>query len=825
MKLPLSWLREWIDVEADAAAIAEALTRRGFYVEGIETHGPAFTGVVVARVLGVERHPNADKLTLCRVDGGSGELSVVCGAPNVRAGMIVPLATIGARLPGGVTIRRSKIRGAESQGMLCSGRELELNADHQGIVDLERWLDEQGRSVERSRLTPGLAFDALMDPPDDVLDIEIPFNRPDGMGIVGLAREVRAALGGRWTDTGRRRLGARWSEGTGFDLDLEDDEGCPRYIAQVVERIAIAPSPAWLRRRIELLGLRPISNVVDLTNLVLFELGQPLHAFDLDRLRGPAIRVRRARAGERITTLDGRERALDPEILVIADAQVPVAIAGVMGGAASEVHDGTTRLLLECAWFEPRRIRRGSRQLGLATDASKRFERGVDPGIAPIAARRFLDLLAEVCPGCRLGAGRERMKPLPTVPAIHLRPSRCTRVIGRSVDAAEAQRHLVDLEFAVRGEDPLEVSVPSWRRDIALEDDLVEEVARSAGYDSIPEAPLETGGTFAVRSPEERQIDRARRAMLARGLTEACTSALVSAPEAVSTANLVGLEPARLVRLANPMSREHEVLRPNPLAGLLRACGHNLRQGLAAVRLFELGAGYLWPDSRIPRPTRGGGGSEATQLPAEPTFVAAVVAGPRFAHAHDVLQGETDFEDAKGLWEAFLDELGVDAPEWRPYSAPGWKPGASAELVCGTSCIGWAGTLSQGALAAWEIEQPIQAFLVSLDELPAAGARPKVWLPGRFPPVRRDVAFFVPAAVSHGRLEQVLREAAGERLVAIDLFDVYAGPGTPAGMKSMAYALQFQDRARTMTEAEVQSIQAQMSAAVAEECGGRLRDR
>ena len=659
MKLSTNWLGDWIEVDAGPEAIAEALTHRGFYVEGIETHGPRFTGVVVARVLGVEKHPNADKLTLCRVDGGAGELDVVCGAPNVRAGMLVPLATVGAVLPGGVTIKSSKIRGQQSQGMLCSARELELSGDHAGIVDL-------ARMFPAAALAPGRPVAELLGPADAVLEIEIPFNRPDGMGVVGLAREVRAALGGRWTDGARARLERRWTEpalagkrqgaARPFDLELEDTQGCPRYIAQEIEGVVIGDSPPWLAQRLESIGQRSINNIVDVTNFVLFELGQPLHAFDLDRLRGPMIRVRRARAGETITTLDRRARELDPEVLVIADRDGPVAVAGVMGGADSEVHPGTRRLLLECAWFDPGRIRRGSRRLGLASEASKRYERGLDPEIGPVAAARFLELLAAVAPGMALAAARGIAPAKEPAPRLALRAARCTRVIGMPVTAARAGRHLESLGFGVAqgaaATDALEVTVPSWRMDVGLEDDLVEEVARATGYDAIPDAPLETGGVFAVRGPRERLLERARLAMLARGLTEACSTAMLSEREAVLTAGLLGEAPESLVRLVNPMSREHEVLRPNPLGGLLRACAHNLRQGTGAVRLFEIGHGFAWPHGTAAG--RAATGKAPSGPPRETLMIAALVAGPRYAHAHDPSQQAFDFGDAKGVWEAWL---------------------------------------------------------------------------------------------------------------------------------------------------------------------------
>ena len=804
MKLPLSWLREWIEVDAAAEKIADALTRRGFYVEGIESQGHAYPGVVVARVLEVGKHPNADKLTLCRVDGGAGELRVVCGAPNVRAGMLVPLATVGAKLPGGVTIKQSKIRGEESQGMLCSARELRLSEDHEGILDLERFLGAANAPPV------GRPLDDVIGPAEQVLEIEVPFNRPDGLGIIGLAREARAALGGRWTDAARARLAARWQGRADFDLELEDPEGCPRYIAQGIDGVAIGPSPRWLTQRLESAGQRSINNVVDLTNLILFEFGQPLHAFDLGLLHGPAIRVRRARAGERLTTLDGRERALDPEVLVIADRDRPVAVAGVMGGAETEVSPATTRLLLECAWFEPRRIRRGARALGLDTDASRRYERGVDPEIGPAATARFLSLLKELIPGVRPIAARERNHLDGKRRTLTLRASRCARLIGLDLGLAEARRLLETLEFGAEGGEPLRVTVPSWRVDVTLEDDLVEEVARTHGYDQIPETTLSTGGAYASRSSRERLQARARDAMRARGLSEAWTPTLLSEREAEGAAALAGEERERLVRLRNPMSRESEVLRPNLAAGLLRACAHNLRQGASAVRLFEVGTGFL---------------DRGAKLPEEAPMLAALVCGARMSHGDAAAQQPVDFSDAKGLWEAWLDEMRVDTPEWRAYSAAGWKPGASAEVASGTSRIGWAGTLHPALLRGWEIETPVHLFMVLLDPLDRPAQRTRLRMPGRFPSVRRDLAFFLPDRVTHGEIETTLVRGAGEHLESIELFDVYSGPGTPPGMKSLAYALQFQHPERTLTEPEVQSIQDRMVAAVAKDHGGRLREK
>ena len=809
MKLPLSWLREWIEFEASPEGVAEALTTRGFYVEDIDHRGHAYPGVVVARVLEVQKHPNADKLSLCRVDGGGGELRVVCGAPNVKAGMWVPLANVGARLPGGVVIKKSKIRGEESQGMLCSARELELSEDHEGILDLERWMGEGGHDAPQ-QLQLGRSFDELHGPPDAVLEVEIPFNRPDGLGVLGLAREARAALGGRWSAAAGAWRSARWRGRADFDLELEDREGCPRYIAQCVEDVRVGPSPASIRRRLESVGQRSINNIVDITNLVLLEFGQPLHAFDLDKLAGRMIRVRRAAAGESIVTLDGKERALDPEVLVIADRERPVAVAGVMGGRDSEVTAQTTSLMLECAWFEPARVRRGSRRLALSTEASKRYERGVDPDIGSAAAARFLSLLKEVSPTARLTAARERDLIDSRRRTVTLRSARIARLTGLELGAAEARRLLESLEFQVEAGDPLRASVPTWRPDVRIEEDLVEEVARTHGYDRIPEAGVGAGVVRAERSARERLQTRARSAMLARGLHEAIGPALLGEREAALSAALFGIEAARLVRLENPTSREGEVLRPSPVAGLLRACAHNLKQGARSVRLFEVGTSFL-------------AGREA--LPEETRMLAAVVCGGRWAHAHDASAGAIEFEDARGIWDAWLEEMRVDTPQWRAYSADGWKSGASAELATGGSSIGWAGPLDPGLLSAWDIEVPVHLFAVMLDQLPSAPAMPRAVMPGRFPPVRRDVAFFVPAATSHADLERVLVKAGGPELRSVEVFDVYAGAGTPPGMKSLAYALEFQDPERTFTESEIREIQDRMVKAVVAECGGRLRER
>ncbi len=810
MRLPVSWLREFLDTDLDAGAIAAELDRRGFKLEAIETVGHSYAGIVVARVLEVEKHPNADRLTLCRVDGGGEVVRVVCGAPNVHPGMVAPLATVGARLPGGTVIQKARIRGEESQGMLCSARELELADDHQGIVSLPDLLGDRGPFV------PGTPLEVLLGGPETVLDLEVFYNRGDGQSVLGLVREVAAFAGARWTETGIKRLNLPWKTAGHFDLEVEDEEGCPRYLAQVVEDVKVGPSPRWAVRRLEAMGVRSVNNVVDATNLVMFEYGQPLHAFDLERLKGPAIRVRRAGAGEGIRTLDGKTRTLDPEILVIADAQRPVAIAGIMGGEDSEVTSVTTRLLLECATFDPARVRRGVVRLGLASEASRRFDRGVDPQIGPTATARFLELMREFCPAARPEAAAEHHATARRAEPVRLRPERCDALLGISIPAETQARHLRSLGFSVvEHGGRLVVTPPSWRRDVQREEDVIEEVVRAHGYDAIPEPMPELRGAVAHRTPRERLVEAARRALLGRGFVEAWTTSLVSEAEAQAAAALGEDPPAAVVALANPLSRESAFLRPNPAAGLMRALAHNLRQGQESVRLFEIGAGFRWAPGE-------GDGKRAVE---EPLYLCAALTGRRFAHAHDAAQAAADFFDAKGAWEGALEEMRVDTPEWRAYSGPGWKPGASAQVASRGSRIGWSGVLAPRWLDTWDIEVPVHLGLMRLDPLLAGAPTAAARLPGRFPPVRRDLAFFVPHPVPYADVERVLKREGGARLRGLELFDVYAGAGTPEGTRSLAFALQFGHEERTLTDSEVEEIQRRMAAAVASECGGRLREK
>jgi phenylalanyl-tRNA synthetase beta chain len=809
VKYPLSWIREWVDVPSDAEDIARRLTARGYPVDAIIRTGHDYANVVVGRVLEVVRHPDADKLSLCKVDAGTGAvLSVVCGAPNVKAGMRVPVALVGAELPGGLKIKRSKIRGEISEGMLCSARELELGGDHSGIFALA---DDApiGRPVRE-----------VFGEPDVLFELDVPYNRPDLLCISGLARELAAAYELPLAKEPLARFDAKVRTGGSFPVTVEDPAGCPRYLARVVRGVVIAPSPPWLAERLERAGMRPINNVVDVTNYVMLEMGQPLHAFDLDTLDGPAIVVRRAKAGETLTTLDGKERKLTPEHLVIADKKRATGLAGTMGAEFVEVTPKTRNLLLEAAWFDPLRVQRMVSDHGIMSEAARRFGRGVDPNLAPAAMARALALFAELAHGKLDGAATEvltrKFEPL----ELDLRPARAMRLLGAKIPRERMARDLAAAGFGVTdpatkgasGDDsPLVIKVPTRRRDIAIEADLIEEVARGFGYDRLPDVPLETGGSVGSRPEDRRLRDRARDALIGLGFTECLTPSLDDPSRLAKTWPLSREGEPRLVTIRNPAGPETSALRSDLISGLLRVAAHNLRNGAPGLRLFEIGRIFL---------PRGG-----DQLPDEPIQLAALVSGNRFEEAWGPDQAPVDFFEAKGLWEAMWLRLGVDMLEWAPYAGRGWKSGEVADLRA-KAHVAYAGRL--GPRLAREFDVDTDVYLLVAD-LAAVGRlrRETRRFAGysRLPGIKRDLAFFLPASVPHARVEALLRSSGAPLLAETRLFDVYEGKGVPEGQKSLAYSLTFQAADRTLTEAEIEAVQQSIVNALAAEFGAVLRDR
>jgi phenylalanyl-tRNA synthetase beta chain len=789
MRISYKWLSEHVDLPP-VEELAKRLTAVGLEVEAIERVGANLAGVVAARIVASEKHPNAEKLSVTRVDAGSGEpLQVVCGAKNYAVGDVVPLATVGTVLPSGTKIEKAKLRGIESSGMLCSAKELALDVDASGLLILPR------------EVAPGTPIAKALGLEDVLLEVNVTPNRPDALSHVGIAREVAALTGGTV-----RLPRPRLAEGGGPAADavrvrIEAPEKCHRYAARVVEGVRIGPSPAWLARRLEACGVRAISNVVDATNYVLLELGHPLHAFDLDKVAGHEIVVRTARPGERLTTLDGKERALVEDDLLIADRDRGSALAGVMGGAVSEISGATSRVLIESAWFEPSGIRRTSKRHGLKSEASYRFERGADPGMVVPALDRCAALVAELAGGTvRGGVVDAHPRPHRAV-EVPLRWARPARLLGMPVARDDARRILVALGFEERASDAegATFAVPSWRQDVAIEEDLVEEIVRTMGYDAIPETLPRLASNTPALPPEAEALLRVREALEAAGFSEAVNFSFVAPKE---------LEPLRRpvrtprgeapgVPLRNAISAELSVMRTSLLPSLLKNAAANLRQHVDDVRLYEIARAY---DAR-----RGEGDAPALEEPR----LAGVLLGRRTAPGWAEGGEKVDFYDGKAAVERVLSALGIVSGRWAAEAASWAHPRFAAALRAGGEILGHVGELHPRVAAAFELPGGVLAFELDLAALlRQARLVPRYREIPRLPAVLRDLAVVVDDAV---QAAQVIASVKGEPLVEEALlFDVYSGAPLAAGKKNLALALRYRAAGRTLTDGEVDAAHARI---------------
>jgi phenylalanyl-tRNA synthetase beta chain len=796
MKISYGWIREFVELGLSAEEAADRLVNAGIEVASVTRVAPVgLSGVVVGEIEAIERElgeSHGHRLVLCRVSAGRERFSVICGAPNAAVGVRAAFAPPGATLPGAAAgeVRRigtARIRGVESQGMLCSERELGLGDDH------ERGVLTVGPDAPLGAdLVTHLGLD------DSVLEIEITPNRPDCLSVVGVARELSALTG---TPLRLPETTAKESDEAVGELGrvrIEAPDLCARYTVRVIGDVRVGPSPAWMAARLRAVGLRPISNVVDVTNYVLWELGHPLHAFDHATVRDATIVVRRARAGERFVTLDGQERRLDDSMCVIADPERAIGLAGVMGGANTEVSDGTTRVLLESAWFDPATTRRTSRTLGLRTDAAYRFERGADIEALVAANDRAAQLIAELSGGS-VARGIVDVYPHPRPrPRVRLRMSRVERVLGIAPPRAEARRILVGLGLPVedRGDD-LEVDVPSFRRDLAMEDDLVEEIIRVWGYDRIPSTLVPTTLHLVEQPVSLRQAGAVRHALVAAGLSEAVSPTFTDAPHAAA---LPG--PGEPLALVNPLSQDAALLRHHPLGGVLAAVALNLRRQQPGVRLFEIARTYERRD----------GGT------AEPRWVTLALSGAREDPAWYRSAETVDVYDAKGLAEHALRALGVSARAGTGGTLGGFEDDRHGTLVAADgTVVAEFGEVAAGVRVAFDIDAPVFAAVLSLDALAgrARGGLRYEALP-RYPAVQRDVAFVVDAGtdVTAAVIETAVRARAGALLRGLDLFDVFRFPD---GRQSLAWRLTFQADDRTLTDDEINAIQERVARGVSEQ--------
>jgi phenylalanyl-tRNA synthetase beta chain len=783
MKFSERWLRTLVDPPLDTAGLCDALTMAGLEVEDVGAAAPAFSGVVVGRIESVDKHPDADRLRVCTVDVGRAErLSIICGAPNAVAGICVPCALEGAKLPGDLTIRRTTMRGVESQGMLCSARELGLSDDASGLLVLPRDLPPG------SDLRHALALD------DALVTIKLTPNRPDCLSMAGIAREVAAIT----------RAPAALPAIAPVPIDseatravrIEDEDACPRFASRIIEGIdARAPTPAWMKERIERSGIRSISAVVDITNYVMLELGQPLHAYD-ERLLDGDIVVRFAREGEQLTLLNGQTLDLEPDLLMVCDSVKPLGLAGIMGGEHSGIADDTSTVFLEGAFWNPAVIQGKMRRLGFVSDAGYRFERGVDFALGPAGVERATQLILDICGG-RAGPLSDLTGPLPPRKPVLLRSARATRLLGVALppDTIADVFTRLALPFRRQGDDFI-VTPPSYRFDLAIEEDLIEEVARIYGYDAIPTAP----GTHLQRmlpAPEGRRgVGALRRRLAARDWQEVITFSFVASGAEAA------LDPGgRPIAVLNPIAAQLDVMRTTLMPGLIEVLQTNVKRKLARVRIFETGRVFAREDL------------------AQPIHIGGLAFGPSDPEQWGLASRPVDFFDVKGDLEALAAPLPLTT---RACSRAWLHPGRSADVIVDGRVAGWIGELHPRLVRHFDLPAPPIAFeldAASLGKLPL----PVGHAVSRFPAVRRDLAVLVNENIAVQDVLDVLSEVKPASVETLRVFDVYRGTELADGRKSVAILVLMRDTQRTLTDEDSDAVIALLLATLQDRFGASLR--
>jgi len=797
MKFTLSWLKEHLDTNTGLTEVRDRLTMLGLEVEGITNPAEALKGFVVGYVIEAMQHPNADRLRVCTVDTGAGVVQVVCGAPNARTGMKGIFAPSGSYIPGtDLHLKASKIRGEESNGMLCSSRELQLGDDHSGIIDLP------------AETQTGMPAAEALGLDDAIIEIKVTPNRGDCLGVHGIARDLAAAGVGTLKPFAAERIKGtyespiKWTHG----YEAKPDSPCPIVVGRHFRGVKNRPSPDWLQRRLKAIGLRPISTLVDITNLVTFDLNRPLHVFDAKKLSGDLV-MRQAREGEMIQALDGKVYELDPSVSVIADSKAAHGIGGVMGGEETGVQDGTTEVFLEVAYFTPIKVAATGRKLGIQSDARYRFERGIDPQSVEWGTDVATRLILELCGGEASEITRSGVMP-DWERSYTLRADRVKTLTAIDVPATETADILTKLGFGISGSGPWTATVPSWRPDIIGEADLVEEVTRVHGFDHIPTTslPALAATSKPVRTPMQRRAPQARRALAARGMNEAVTWSFLPRKQAERFGG--GAEDLRLL---NSIDATLDTMRPSILPNLIDAAARNEARGLSDPALFEVGPQYK--DA-----TPAGQRTMATGL-RHHMAVPRNWAGP----ARTV-----DLFDAKADALAVLAAIGAPDTLSVQSGAPDWyHPGRSGALKLGDRVMAYFGELHPEILAAADLKGPVAAFEVFLDAPPlpkakASKARPKLVL-SQFQPLERDFAFLVDAGVEADKLVRAARNADKALVTGARVFDLYAGKGVPDGKKSLAIAVTLQPVERTLTDAEIEAVSNKIVAQVVKATGAVLR--
>ena len=773
MKFSEKWLREWVNPALDTDALVEKLTGAGLEVDAVEAVAGEFSGVVVGQVTSVTPHPDADKLRLTKVNvGGEALLDIVCGASNVREGLKIPVAVIGAVLPGNFKIKQAKLRGVPSFGMLCSSKELGLAESADGLMELA------------DDAPVGEDFRVYLDLDDKAIDIDLTPNRSDCLSVAGVAREVGVLTSEDINAVASEPVSATSSKI--LDVKVEATTACPRYLGRIIENInPAAETPVWMQEKLRRSGLRSLGPVVDVTNYVMLELGQPMHAFDLGKIE-QSINVRLSKQSEKLTLLDGQTIDTQADTLLICDAEKPIALAGVMGGQDSSVSSLTTSLFLESAFFAPEAIAGKARSYGLHTDSSHRFERGVDPELASKAMNRATSLLLEIVGG-EAGPVVEECseKDLPKTATIHLRTDRIKRVLGLELDGKTVAEQLTRLGLAVDVvEDGWQVSVPSFRFDLSIEVDLIEELGRLYGYDNLPNTRPQ--GTVLTTNITETltPVERLQNLMVDRGYHEAVTYSFVEP----KIQQLLAQDDSAPIKLANPISSDLSVMRTSLWPGLVQAMVYNANRQHDRIRLFEVGRVFKGTLNDIAQPRQIGG----------------LIYGSNYAEQWSQKPREVDFFDIKADVEALL-ALGGGQVRFEKESHPALHPGQSARVYKNDEAIGWLGAIHPKLNKSLDIDGKVYVFELSLNDV-VDSVVPEFETLSKFPALRRDLALLVDDAVNAGQIEDCLSEIDSDILKSFQLFDVYSGEGVELGKKSLAVAFTLQHKERTLTDDEVDSL-------------------
>ncbi|MCX6135225.1 MAG: phenylalanine--tRNA ligase subunit beta [Ignavibacteriales bacterium] len=805
MKISHDWLKECLSLSLRPAAVADKLSMVGLEVAGFEELAARFDKFVVGGVVERSKHPNADRLSLCKVDVGSEMVEVVCGAPNVAAGQKVVVGLVGAVIPRNqhdpdgkpFTLERVHIRGVQSTGMICSEYELGLGGDSTGIL------------VLKESAKPGTPFAKFLGLTDVIYDMEVTANRGDWLSHIGVARELQMLTGKK---AALKKVTVRESKTPTTKLatvKIQDSVSCRRYSARVVRNVTMGPSPKWMQDRLESIGIRPINNIVDITNYVLMETGQPLHAFDYDRLAGHAIVVKRASEGDTFTTLDGKERVLKSDTLMICDREKPVAIAGVMGGANTEISDETTTVLIESANFDPGSVRRTSKYLGLSTDASQRFERGVDIGMTVFAANRAAQLMQELT-GAEILKGGIDCYPKKLRPTfVALRVDRANAILGTSLSKAQIVSYLkrLDLKPVGKTKDTIKFQVPSFRYDIEEEIDLIEEIARAFGYDNI-ETKTRTTVDFGKPLRTKFLQDEIRSYLIGAGFNEMLTYSLQDRTKG----HLMG---DRAVEVLNPVSAEASVLRTSLVPGALTVVQHNRSHGRKDLRMFEIGNVFG---------LRGEKAGENLDAFLEEERILVVLCGHSGPAQYGTEHRSTDLFDLKGEVQALLSKFCLDKYRFISYDSASALIESALAVEINSTYAGFLGKVGKSIVQGFDIDDSVFVCELSVTELQKGWVTEKKLEPlPRFPGVHRDLAFVVSTATQHGTVAWSIREAGGTLLTDLVLFDMYVGDQVGAGSKSLAYSLEFQPMDRTLTDSEIDAVVTRIVQHVELTCNAKLR--